>query len=66
MNHPASLDDESILHRSPYLSDDYETNEVAADAFSSEFLMPEWLVEYHAKTQGWAIDSLADVVNVFQ
>jgi Zn-dependent peptidase ImmA (M78 family) len=66
MNHRGSLDDETILHRSPFLSAEYESNEVSADAFSSEFLMPEWLVEYHAKRQGWSIDSLADVANVYQ
>jgi Zn-dependent peptidase ImmA (M78 family) len=66
MNHSGSIDEEDILHRSSITSAKYDTNEVAADAFSSEFLMPEWLVEYHAKRQGWSMDSLADVVNAYQ
>ena len=66
MKHRGSLDDEGILHRSPFLSPDYDPNEVAADAFASEFLMPEWLADYHAQKQGWSRESLADVVNLYQ
>lgn len=66
MKHRGSLDDDAMLRRSPFLSPEYEENEIAADAFSSEFLLPEWLVEYHAKKQGWSINNLTNVVNVYQ
>ncbi len=66
MGHRGSLDNDGILHRSPFLSANYDPNEVAADAFASEFLLPEWLVEYHAHRQGWSRESFADVANLYQ
>lgn len=66
MKHRGSLDDEEILHRSPFGSPTYEPNEVAADAFASEFLLPEWLLDYHANRQHWSINDLGDAVNVYQ
>jgi Zn-dependent peptidase ImmA (M78 family)/predicted secreted protein len=66
MKHRGSLDYEEILHRSPFASPSYDPNEVAADAFASEFLLPEWLVEYHAQRQKWSIEDIANAANVYQ
>ena len=66
MKHRGSLDDETILQRSPFISTKYAPPEVAADAFASEFLLPEWLVNYHAEKQHWSIQSLNDPINVYQ
>jgi Zn-dependent peptidase ImmA (M78 family) len=66
MKHRGSLDDEAILHRSPFLSAAYDSNEVAADAFASEFLLPEWLVEFHAQQQQWSVGNLENPVDVYQ
>ena len=66
MNHRGSLDDEEILHRPPSLSSAFDPNEVAANAFASEFLLPEWLIEYHARKQDWSSDNLHDAVNIYQ
>ncbi|MEP1231289.1 MAG: ImmA/IrrE family metallo-endopeptidase [Litorimonas sp.] len=30
--------------------------EVAADAFAAEFMLPRWLYKQHIQTQGWSID----------
>ncbi|MGE5501922.1 MAG: ImmA/IrrE family metallo-endopeptidase, partial [Ignavibacteriales bacterium] len=53
MKHEGSLDDESILHRSPFGRASYNFVELAADAFASAFLTPRWLLETHAALQGW-------------
>jgi Zn-dependent peptidase ImmA (M78 family) len=66
MEHRGSLDDEEILQRSPFASPNYDPNEVAADAFASEFLLPEWLVEHHAQLQQWSVDDIHDAQNVYQ
>ncbi len=52
LKHSASLDDESILHRSPYADAAYDHMELAADTFAASFLMPEWAINFHAERQG--------------
>lgn len=66
MKHQGSLDDESILHRSPFGKTTYDFVELAADAFASAFLMPQWLLETHASLQGWDRDSMIDPRLVYQ
>jgi Zn-dependent peptidase ImmA (M78 family)/predicted secreted protein len=66
MNHRSSLDDEEILQRLSFLPPAFDSNEVAANAFASEFLLPEWLVEYHARRQEWSIENLRDPAKVYQ
>ena len=66
MKHKGSLDDEAMLQRSPFLSPGYNVNEVAADAFASEFLLPEWLVNYQAERQKWRLGDLEDPRIVYQ
>ena len=62
LKHLASFDDEAILHRSPYVDSDYDQRELAADTFAATFLMPEWLVNFHAERQGWNFQDLAEPV----
>lgn len=66
MKHQGSLDDDSILHRSPFGTTDYDFNELAADAFATAFLTPEWLLETHAALQGWGRESMVDPRLVYQ
>jgi Zn-dependent peptidase ImmA (M78 family) len=54
LDHQPSLDDESILRRMPLdqmPQDDFQ--EIEADAFATAFMMPTWLVAWHAERQGW-------------
>jgi Zn-dependent peptidase ImmA (M78 family) len=66
LKHSASLDDESILHRSPYVDAAYDQMELAADTFAAAFLMPEWALNYHAARQGWNWQSFASPVITYQ
>jgi Zn-dependent peptidase ImmA (M78 family) len=66
MTHHGSLDDESILHRSPSGQATYTVSEIAADAFAAAFLTPDWLFTFHADRQGWDRRSLSDAQNVYQ
>jgi Zn-dependent peptidase ImmA (M78 family) len=67
MQHRPSLDDEGILRRMPLAglpdvpreassaagAESAEVQEVEADAFAVEFMMPRWLIHWHASRQGW-------------
>lgn len=44
----------------------YNNQELEADAFASEFLLPKWLIVAHAKRRGWAKNHLRDADNVYQ
>lgn len=66
LGHAVSLDDESILNRSPFGAARYSNVEAAADAFAASFLMPKWLFEVHAIRQGWNADALADARIAYQ
>jgi Zn-dependent peptidase ImmA (M78 family) len=66
LKHAASLDDDQILKRSPFTSASYDLREVAADTFASMFLMPDWLINFHAEHQGWDWKSMSDPVCVYQ
>jgi Zn-dependent peptidase ImmA (M78 family) len=66
LKHDVSLDDEQILKRSPFSNAVYDLREVAADTFASMFLMPEWLINFHAEHQGWDWRSLSDPISVYQ
>lgn len=66
MGHRSSIDDESILHRTPSATATYDPQEIAADAFAAAFLLPDWIIEYHAHRQGWTASDLTDPVNVYQ
>ena len=67
LDHEPSLDDESILRRSPFASNPgYDLQEVEADAFAMGFLMPRWLIAWHAKRQGWRSDRFSEPRIVYQ
>lgn len=67
LGHNPSLDDESILRRSPFqarVGDDPQ--EVEAEAFAAVFLLPRWLLDWHCERQDWTDAELLDPVNVYQ
>lgn len=67
LNHKPSLDDESILRRSPFISRVGDNpQEVEADAFAAAFLLPRWLVSWHCKKQGWTDSDLHSPEIVYQ
>jgi len=66
MGHEFSLDDKSILARSPFGSRSYDPREAAADAFAASFLVPKWLLQIHAARHRWNARSLHDPVTVYQ
>jgi Zn-dependent peptidase ImmA (M78 family) len=56
MQHQPSLDDESILRRMPVGAQPAgDLQEVEADAFAVEFMLPRWLVASHAARQNWTV-----------
>jgi Zn-dependent peptidase ImmA (M78 family) len=66
MGHRGSIDDDEILRREPSSSAVYDPQEIAANAFASAFLLPDWIIEYHAVRQDWTAADLADPINVYQ
>ena len=64
LGHEISLDGEEILGRSPSI--DRDDIELAADSFAGAFLLPKWLLQMHAKRQGWNRTSMADPHAVYQ
>lgn len=77
MRHKPSLDQENILRRMEVAGIPYEVGnragagaseaqEFEADAFAVEFLMPRWLVNWHAIRQGWTSPQLAQPEVVYQ
>ena len=67
LGHRPSLDDESILRRSPFNSaPDYEQQELEADAFATEFMLPPWLFAAHFQQHGWTPAMMTDPMTVYQ
>ncbi|MBV9840652.1 MAG: ImmA/IrrE family metallo-endopeptidase [Sphingomonadaceae bacterium] len=67
MRHAPSLDDESILRRMPLAGAPVEDfQEVEADAFATGFMMPRWLIQWHAARQGWTVADLRRANRVYQ
>lgn len=80
MHHRPSLDEENILRRmplsglppmpgegsSPATSGSADAQEIEADAFAVEFMMPRWLIHWHAARQGWTSDHLRRSACVYQ
>jgi hypothetical protein len=67
LRHQPSLDDESILRRIPMAgesSSDFQ--EVEADAFAVEFMIPRWLIQCHAERQGWTVADFRRPNRVYQ
>lgn len=67
LRHQPSLDDESILRRlSLQAQPTGDFQEVEADAFAVEFMMPRWLVAWHAVRQGWTVSDFRGPSAVYQ
>jgi hypothetical protein len=67
LHHQPSLDDDSILRRMPLQAQPTgEFQEVEADAFAVEFMMPRWLVAWHAGRQGWTVPDFRRPSAVYQ
>ncbi len=67
LGHQPSLDDESILRRSPFTDrPNYDLQEVQADAFASELLIPRWLLAKHVTRQGWQASDLSRPEVIYQ
>lgn len=66
LNHQASIDRE-ILERAPYLPDNGRNpQEIAADAFAAEFMLPRWLFVFHIRRQQWSSGHLRNPDVVYQ
>lgn len=67
LQHQPSLDDESILRRMPLQAQPTgDFQEIEADAFAVEFMMPRWLVAWHAARQGWTAADFQQPHRVYQ
>ena len=67
LGHQPSLDDSSILQRSPLsLLPDYQSEEREADAFAAEFMLPPWLLAVHFDRQEWTTEDISDPRAVYQ
>ncbi|WOH63694.1 ImmA/IrrE family metallo-endopeptidase [Bradyrhizobium sp. BWA-3-5] len=67
MRHEPSLDDDSILRRSPFATTGTANRqEREADAFASMFLTPAWLVALVLQRQRWSARQLADPAFLYQ
>jgi Zn-dependent peptidase ImmA (M78 family) len=67
LRHDPSLDDESILRRMPMASQPAEDfQEVEADAFAVAFMLPRWLIGWHAERQGWTVADFRRPSAVYQ
>lgn len=53
--HRGSVDREILERGALEPSGDRDLQEVAADAFAAEFLLPRWLYKHHIRTQGWTV-----------
>lgn len=66
LDHRASID-RHILERSPFVPDDgRDLQEVAADAFAAEFMLPRWLYLQHIRRQQWSLAHLRNPDIVYQ
>lgn len=63
LGHTLSLDGPEILERGGESNNEIE---VAADSFASAFLLPKWLLQLHARRQGWTRVDMAVPKIVYQ
>ena len=66
LDHKASFDDELQIGFAPHGHSHGDLQEIAADAFASEFLMPRWLVAAQVRRQRWTTDALRTPRVVYQ
>lgn len=62
LDHTLSLDGPEILGRGGARND----VETSADSFASAFLLPKWLLQLHARRQGWNRASMSDPHVLYQ
>lgn len=66
LDHRGSIDKE-ILERGPLgPSGGRDIQEIEADAFAAEFLLPRWLYRYHIRAQDWTLGHLKNPDIVYQ
>lgn len=56
LEHRGSIDHEILERGQLAPSGGRDLQEVAADAFAAEFLLPRWLYRYHVQSQGWTVN----------
>ncbi len=67
LKHELSLDSEEILQRSPFVANpSYDMQEIAADAFAAELLIPRWLIAIQLNKQGWRASQMERPEIVYQ
>ncbi len=69
LDHTPSLDPEDILMRSPFgarAAGGYDMQEIQANAFASQLLLPTWLLAKHVRRQGWTPENLTEPDTVYQ
>ena len=69
LGHTPSLDSEDVLLRSPFgvrVGGAYDLQEIQANAFASQLLLPSWLLAKHVRRQGWSPANLVESDNVYQ
>jgi predicted secreted protein len=67
LRHEVSFDGEEILGRTtPSAANGRGEIERAADSFAAAFLLPKWLLQLHAKRQGWNRADMSDPHAVYQ
>lgn len=58
LGHSESFDDERQINLARSISQNCQLQEIEAEAFAAEFLIPKWLVVSIAKSQGWNASDL--------
>ncbi len=66
MKHQVSLDDESMLTRAESPTAEYDPLETAANAFATDFLLPQWLLISQAARHKWSRKDLTNPSVVYQ
>lgn len=67
LSHKPSFDGEDILFRSPFdVHASYDIQEIEADAFAAELLLPRWLIAIQAQRQGWNTRHMENPVVAYQ
>lgn len=67
LRHQPSLDDEGILRRlAPQAPSATGFQEVEANAFAAEFLLPRWLIAWHCDRHGWTAQTFRRPAVIYQ
>jgi len=69
LGHQPSIDAESILFRYPvadHEAGDYNLQEIQANVFASQLLVPRWLLVTHMRRQGWTATDMSKDDVVYQ